>query len=131
MDSRGKKKKAIPTNDLKTLLEAIEDGQMDNKDPFPLPEAYWPSQAQSLKLNKAILARNGELDKRRNVEIGERNKAFDLYKQDIERWELTENRRKKDLEKYKKIARIAHLKFDLMTDRLNRLHKEYTGTETN
>lgn len=42
---------------------------------------------------------------------------------------MTEKKRKVDLEKYKKVARIANLKFDLAMDRANRLRTEFTGSE--
>ena len=44
LDSRGKKKKAIPNPQMKTLLEEIENGEVDERDPFPIPDPFWPSQ---------------------------------------------------------------------------------------
>ena len=44
LDSRGKKKKAIPNPQMKALLEEIENGDLDERDPFPIPDPFWPSQ---------------------------------------------------------------------------------------
>jgi len=111
-------------------LEEIENGRLDQVDPFPVPENFWPTQSQTLKINKAIVARNHELDGHRALEVAERNKTFDLFKQDMERWEGLEKKRKVELEKLKKLARIANLKFDVAMERVNRARSEFNENES-
>jgi hypothetical protein len=65
LDSRGKKKKALPANDLKSILENLEVGKYDGVDLWPLPDNFFPSQAQALKINKGIELRNKLLDNKR------------------------------------------------------------------
>lgn len=129
LDGRGKKKKAIPNNDLKLMLEQIEAGAMDQVDPFPIPEPFWPSQSQALKLNKAIVERNKELDFERAKEVAERNRIMEQFKVEMDRWAVQETKRKVELEKVKKMARLVNLKFDLAMDRFSRAQQDCDESE--
>ncbi len=51
LDARGKKKKNLPSNNLKDLMQTVEDGHMDGKENWDFGD-FWPSKGQSDKLEK-------------------------------------------------------------------------------
>ena len=64
----------------------IEEGKCDACDPWPIPEPFWPSQSQQLKMNKAIVLRNQVLDYKQDQEEQYRSKVMDLFKIDHAQW---------------------------------------------
>ena len=124
LDGRGKKKKQIPNAQLKAILESIEKGEVDAADPWPIPDPFWPSQSQSLKINKEIDLRNKVLDFKRSQEVTARAKARENFKEEMKRWEGMEKQRKIELERLKKEARKINLRYDCCMDRVNRKQKE-------
>lgn len=61
LDNRGKKKKALPNAELKSLCDAAESGALDGVEMWPMPENLFPSQAQLLKLGKAMAGAQNNL----------------------------------------------------------------------
>ncbi len=129
LDGRGKKKKALTTADLKSLMEGIEQGEHDGKEDLPFPENMFPSQAQMLKLAKIIQQRNSVLDAKRAQEVQVREQAIQFYEAEKAKWEGMEKKRLADLEKAKKESRKVNLKFDCLMARLNRYEDEIRGVE--
>lgn len=129
LDSRGKKKKALSTADLKTLMDGIEQGEHDGKEDLPFPENLFPSQAQMLKIAKVIQQRNTILDAKRAQEVSVRDQAMQFYENEKVRWEGMEKKRLSDLEKAKKECRKVNLKYDCLMARLNRFEEECKGIE--
>lgn len=130
LDSRGKKKKALATNDLKQLMEEIENGNHDGKEDLPLPENLFPSQSQMLKIGKIIQMRNDVLNAKRVQENQMRDKIVEHYEAEKVRWEASEKKRLYDLEKAKKESRKINLKFDHAMERMQRFEAECKGLET-
>lgn len=129
IDARGKKKKPVPPNDMKSLLESIEAGGLDGAESWPFADNVFPSQAQQLKLSKASEARNAVLDAQRQQEASNRHRAMEIYNLEVERWEQTEKRRLWDLEKAKKDSRKVNLKYDAAVGKLERYEEESSGLE--
>lgn len=129
LDSRGKKKKALPNADLKSLCDAAESGALDGADSWPIPENNFPSQAQLLKLGKAMAVRNAILDNKRKAEEEVRERLTESYTVEHEKWELLEKRRLKQLERDKKDCRKINLKFDSFMEIVNRTQREYEQVE--
>eukprot|EP01038_Epipyxis_sp_PR26KG_P008951 gene8951-12071_t len=130
IDSKGKKKKALPAAELKILVDKLEDGFCDGM-PWPIPENYWPSQSQQLKLNKAMEIRNSVLDGKREQEINMRNKQIELYRNEVAKYEVLERRRLAELQKAKKESRKANLRHECVIERLSRAEKECSYVEDN
>ena len=129
LDSRGKKKKALPNADLKQLIDAAESGALDGVDNWPIPENLFPSQAQLLKLGKAMAVRNAVLDQKRKAEEDLRERLQEAYLTEVERWEVMERRRLKELERNKKDCRKINLKFDSFMEIVARAQREYDQVE--
>jgi predicted nucleic acid-binding Zn-ribbon protein len=129
LDNRGKKKKALLPNDLKALLEDLEIGKMDGEEIWTLPENYFPSQAQIIKINKGIESRNSVLDEKRKSELQARERTLDTYQQEKEKWELIEKRRHNELERSKKDCRRANIKYDCAMQKLQRMQEENNHIE--
>jgi hypothetical protein len=129
LDKRGKKKKALLPNDLKTILEGIEIGSYDGNEIWEFPEDYFPSQAQIIKLGKIIEARNTFLDEKRKLELNTRDKIIEGYHNDHDKWEIMEKRRFNELEKAKKDCRKINVKYDCCLERLKRFTEENANFE--
>ncbi len=130
LDEKGKKKKAIPTNDFKELITSVESGGLDGVPDWPF-QVYWPTQAQMLKLNKVITDRNKVLDDGRVEELAGRDKMIDNYKLALDKWEIDEKRRKMEFQKAKKDSRKAYIRLESALERADRLSTEYKSLEMN
>lgn len=118
IDAKGKKKKQIPNSELRTLLEAIEAGEHDGKEwDFG---AFWPTQAQQIKINKALTTRNDSLDAKRAAELETRDKVMKGYYMELERWENQEKQRVITFKKTRKDSRKANLRLDCFNERAAR-----------
>jgi HEAT repeat protein len=129
LDSRGKKKKALTSADLKALLEAIEQGNHDGAEELVFPENLFPSQAQALKIGKAVQTRNSVHDARRTQELNVREQTLQYYDNERLKWEALEKKRLSDLEKAKKESRKLNLKYDCLMNRVQRLQQEMIGCD--
>jgi hypothetical protein len=129
LDKRGKKKKALLPNDLKTIIEGIEIGSYDGNEIWEFPEDYFPSQAQIIKLGKTLETRNTFLDEKRKLELNTRDKIIEGYHSDHEKWEIMEKRRLNELEKAKKDCRKINVKYDCCLERLKRFQEENANFE--
>ena len=117
-DEKGKKKKQIPNRDIKEILDHIFEGNLDAKE-WDFGK-YWPSQAQAIKINKAMGERNAVLDAQR-AEVNEgRNKLMNRYYDEIKTWEVDEKKRKVNFDKMKKQSRKSNLKLDCYMERADR-----------
>ena len=124
LDEKGKKKKQIPNVDFKEVCESIADGRLDAVE-WDFGK-YWPTQAQQIKINKALGERNEALDAKRLEENAGRMKIIDRYNGDLERWENDEKARKIEFDKMKKECRKANLRLDCFIERSDRryvMHK--------
>jgi hypothetical protein len=129
LDSRGKKKKALQNADVKQLVDAAESGALDGADVWPIPENNFPSQAQLLKLGKAMQVRNAILDQKRKAEEEMRERLQESYATEHEKWELMEKRRLRELDRNKKDCRKINLKFDSFGEIVGRTQREYEQVE--
>jgi len=127
LDSKGKKKKQIPNQDVKDIIDNMEAGKCDLKE-WEFGE-FWPSQAQIVKLSKSIAARNKFIDDSRRNEQVSRDRQTDKWKQEVGEWELSERARRVEFEKRKKTLRRVYLKLDCITARIDRLQAEYSSME--
>lgn len=127
LDSRGKKKKALTAADLKKLMENVENGDLDGIEVWPLPENFFPSQAQALKIHKSVDLRNSMIKAKRDQEQTNRDRIFEMYEEDHQRWELMEKKRLIDLQKGKKDSRKVNVRYDCILQRLNRFEQEISG----
>lgn len=124
MDNRGKKKKQVPTADFKNILDAVDAGDMDGQDTWTFPENTWPSQAQQLKLGKVITMRNSILDVEREHLLSNREQQEELFKLEMDKWDIAEKQRRNDLEKIKLALRKQYLRYDCFLERANRINAE-------
>eukprot|EP00981_Chlorochromonas_danica_P002320 scaffold446_cov183-Ochromonas_danica.AAC.19 len=144
LDGRGKKKKAIPNDQLKTLIEQIEQGQCDGKEILPgqgneggtgggggggirIPEPFYPNQGQLLKINKAREARNSILDNQREQELKRREHLMELYRVDHQHYLDLEETRNKNLNKACKDSRKIFLKYNHLVERIENFEEELRG----
>jgi HEAT repeat protein len=125
LDARGKKKKALPNPELKQLIDAAESGALDGADMWPISDANFPSQAQLLKLGKAMTVRNAILDQKRKAEEDLRERLMETYGTEHEKWEMMEKRRLRELDRNKKDCRKQNLKFDSFGEIVSRMQREY------
>ncbi len=130
LDSRGKKKKALPPTELKLIVENLENGIYDGIEIWELPDSFFPSQAQAIKIGKSIETRNTFLDAKRAAEVAAREKILETYQLEHDKWELMEKRRLNELEKAKKDCRKVNIKYDCALQRLQRLQEENSHYET-
>ncbi len=129
LDERKKKKKQIPNKDLKEILENILLGKLDDK-PWDFGK-YWPSQAQQVKINKAMADRNEVLDAARAEVLEGRNRLVERFLAEQHQWEIDEKNRRVNLEKCKKRSRKSNLKLDCFMERADRRQKELDISEKN
>ncbi|KAJ1433290.1 hypothetical protein B484DRAFT_478420 [Ochromonadaceae sp. CCMP2298] len=124
LDSRGKKKKALKSDDLRMLLDQVEGGELDAVDAWPIPDAFFPSQAQMIKLGKAVQARNTKMDVKRKQEEEFRVRLLEAYEHEVGRFAEAEKRRMLDLDKRKKECRKTNLKYDAYMQIVTRAQTE-------
>lgn len=129
VDEKGKKKKQIPNKDLRTYLEECESGARDSVD-WDFGK-YWPSQAQAIKINKAINDRAEVLDLARAEAVEGRNKLMNRYLDELKNWDVEEKKRVEQLNKTKKSSRKANLKLDCFMDRADRRGRVLEVAERN
>lgn len=121
-DSKGKKKKAIPSKSFKEMMEQIENGVMDGLEKIDFGN-HFPSQIQQNKLNDAIKNRNSILDNKRLQETVMRDKMREQYNDDLEKREIAERKRLQEYEKSKKESRKINLKLECFTSRCKRMQE--------
>lgn len=112
LDSRGKKKKKLTKEEMQSFVDQVDSGKLDGLELWIFPDQKFPDQAQSLKLSKAVQARNAVLDSKRKDEEERRNRLNEGYEQEMQKWRVQDSRRLKDLEKAKKECRKINMKYD-------------------
>jgi len=119
-DEKGKKKKQLPNRELKEITDEITAANRDAKDWLGVFGKYWPSQAQAIKINKAINDRNEVLDTKRAEVIESRNRLVKSFLEEMRQWEINEKKRVSNLEKIKKSSRKTNMKLDCYMERATR-----------
>lgn len=130
-DEKGKKKKQLPNRELKELIEDIIATNRDAKEWFGVFGKYWPSQAQAIKINKAINDRNEILDAQRAEVVESRNRLMQRYYDEIKQWEVDEKKRVNNMEKIKKASRKTNMKLDCYMERAERRESMLSIAEKN
>jgi hypothetical protein len=118
LNEKGKKKKELKNTDMKAILDGIKAGELDFGE-WDFGDR-WPGPIQMQQLILAKDARNRTLDEEHAAEAARREKAFEVYRQDLARWDIADRARQREYDQVKKESRKLYLRFDLGTDRANR-----------
>lgn len=118
LDEKGKKKKQVPNAEFKKIVDDVTDGKLDAVE-WDFGK-FWPTQAQIIKITKALTDRNEVMDAKRLEENASRMKIIERYNGELDRWETEEKARKVEFDKTKKESRKANLRLDCYMERADR-----------
>lgn len=131
LNAKGKKKKDLKKADFKNLLEMIRKGEMDAApwEPVFTDDERWPGSNQTQTLLQARQARNKVLDEEKVAEGIKRDRAQEVYRADLVKWDMADRIRQREYEQTKKDSRKMYLRFDCSSDRANRTKTELNNQE--
>lgn len=132
LNAKGKKKKDIKKKEFKELLDKIKTGGMDNM-PWEAQftdDERWPGTSQSQALMQARLARNKALDEERVAEQLRRDRAHEVYRAELVKWDMADRIRQREYEQTKKDSRKVFLRHDCASDRASRTKIELDNQQT-
>ncbi len=128
VDSKGKKKKALPSKVFKSIMEQVENGVLDGSAVWPF-EDFYPSTSQLNKLTDAAKNRDSVLDNKRLQENIMREKMGEQYQEDVAKRDTAERKRVQEYEKTKKDSRKINLKLECFNGRCDRMMQGINALE--
>lgn len=131
LNEKGKKKKDLKKADFKSILEDIKNGDMDGQpwDPVFAGNERWPGTTQAQQIMSARQARNKVLDDEKVAEGIKRDRAQEVFRAELVKWDLADRIRQRDYEQTKKNSRKVFLRYDCASDRANRTKTELMNQE--
>ncbi len=129
LNDKGKKKKEIKSKDFNALLKAIEAGEMDAKD-WVFQDDRWPGTKQTQQLQTARMERNKALDDLKAEEQLRRDRGYEVYRNELVKWDMADRIRQREYEQAKKESRKTVLRYDCALDRAERCKVEMNNQAT-
>lgn len=129
LDAKGKKKKMVPKNSLEEIIGKLSKGEFDGKDGIPLPDEFFPNQAQQNLLENARKARSEVLNNQRTQEMNHREHLMQMYRTEHERFVELEEIRNNNLRRSLRDCRKIYIKYENVTYRINAFEEEMRGYE--